>query len=202
MGQRTDAFRAPVFVVWRHVHGKDKGRVVVDLRSLNKVAIPDSYPLPLQAEVIGSLRGKKCITVIDATSFFFQIRHSPPLSRPFDNGQPQGPRTINSGTHGIPQLASLRAAIYGQNCSGLSKASAERSLTTSSSSQNDEKEHVRHLDSIFKLFSEKGISISPTKSFLGYPSVELHWDSASTLWAWQRLTRGWRPFARSPFPDS
>ncbi|KAL8377036.1 hypothetical protein RB595_007933 [Gaeumannomyces hyphopodioides] len=66
-------FAFPCFVVWRRVHGKDKARVVVDLRPLNKVSVPDAYPLPLQQDVIDSLRGKLYITVIDATSFFFQF---------------------------------------------------------------------------------------------------------------------------------
>ena len=70
-------FAHPCFVVWRRVHGVDKGRVVVDLRQLNRVGVPDSYPLPLQSDVIESLRGKQYITVIDATSFFFQFRVHP-----------------------------------------------------------------------------------------------------------------------------
>lgn len=65
-------FAHAIFVVWRTVHGKEKGRVVVDLRPLNRVAVPDNYPLPLQSNVIASIRGKTCITVIDATAFFHQ----------------------------------------------------------------------------------------------------------------------------------
>lgn len=34
-------------------------------------------------------------------------------------------------------------------------------------------EHARHLEEIFTLFTSKGIAISPVKSYLGYPSVEL-----------------------------
>ena len=64
-------FTAPLFVVWRVVDGKRKGRVVVDLRALNKVVVLDNYPLPRQDEVIRSLRGTTHITVIDALSFFF-----------------------------------------------------------------------------------------------------------------------------------
>ncbi len=66
-------FTTPIFVVWRHVHGKEKGRVVVDLRPLNRVAIPDNYPLPLQSTIIESLRGKGYVTVVGATAFFRQF---------------------------------------------------------------------------------------------------------------------------------
>ena len=34
-------------------------------------------------------------------------------------------------------------------------------------------DHLRDLDAVFKTFSRKNIAISPTKSFIGYPSVEL-----------------------------
>ncbi|KAM4055579.1 chromatin organization modifier domain-containing protein [Hirsutella rhossiliensis] len=48
-------FAAPVFVVWRTARGETKGRVVIDLRALNKVTMPDSYPLPLQEDIIQEL---------------------------------------------------------------------------------------------------------------------------------------------------
>jgi hypothetical protein len=34
-------------------------------------------------------------------------------------------------------------------------------------------DHIKHLNAIFKLFTSKGLSISPKKSHIGYPSVEL-----------------------------
>ena len=40
-------FAYPVFIVWRTAYGINKGRVIINLRALNKVAILDSYLLPL-----------------------------------------------------------------------------------------------------------------------------------------------------------
>ncbi len=41
-------FNFPVFVIYKTDHqGRRKGRVVVDIRKLNKLVLPDSYPLPL-----------------------------------------------------------------------------------------------------------------------------------------------------------
>lgn len=41
-------FAYPVFIVWRTLpDGTKKGRVVVDIRSLNAIIESDSYPLPL-----------------------------------------------------------------------------------------------------------------------------------------------------------
>ncbi|PFH55169.1 hypothetical protein XA68_10520 [Ophiocordyceps unilateralis] len=62
-------FASPVFVVWR----KDKPRVVVDLRALNSVAIPDAYPMPIPAEMVHKLAGKRYISAVDARSFFHQF---------------------------------------------------------------------------------------------------------------------------------
>jgi len=82
-------------VVWRTVHGEQKGRVVVDLRQLNKIAIPDNYPLPLQAEVIESIRGKGYIMVIDATLFFFQFLVYPDYCDRFMVVSPRGMERLN-----------------------------------------------------------------------------------------------------------
>ena len=72
------------------VYGKPKGRVVIDLRVLNRVAVPDNYPLPLQSEIIAALRSKKFITAIDATSFFYQFGVYPPYRDRFTLISPRG----------------------------------------------------------------------------------------------------------------
>src|SRR3982074_3828016 len=83
-------FAHPVFVVWRMVHGEPKARVVIDLRALNKVSVPDNYPLPLQSEIISSLRGKRYITAVDATAFFYQFGVYPPHKDRFTLINPRG----------------------------------------------------------------------------------------------------------------
>ena len=67
------SFASPVFVVWRKVNGREKGRVVVDLRNLNSVTLPDAYPMPLQEEMIRELMGKRFISAVDARVFFHQF---------------------------------------------------------------------------------------------------------------------------------
>ena len=37
----------PVFVIWRTVNGVRKGRVIVNIRGLNKIAEFDAYPMSL-----------------------------------------------------------------------------------------------------------------------------------------------------------
>ena len=67
----------PVFVVWRTLHkpGEEpirKGRVVVDIRGLNKISESDSYPMPLQTDITSAVSGCQYIIVFDAASFFHQ----------------------------------------------------------------------------------------------------------------------------------
>lgn len=72
----TDAhtpFSFPVFVVWKTTaDGEKKDRAVVDIRKLNDLVIPDTYPLPLQSDIIASVQGCTNLAVLDAASFFHQ----------------------------------------------------------------------------------------------------------------------------------
>ena len=67
------SFSFPVFVVWKlDAEGKRKGRAVVDIRKLNDMVLPNSYPLPLQSEIIANVQGCTNLAVLDAASFFYQ----------------------------------------------------------------------------------------------------------------------------------
>ena len=71
-------FSFPVFVVWKSdSEGKKKGRAVVDIRKLNDLVLSDSYPLPLQSEIIVNGQGCTNLAVLDAASFFYQWRLHP-----------------------------------------------------------------------------------------------------------------------------
>ena len=68
-----------VFVAHTHISKadgsvKEKGCVILDIRGLNAQAKPDLYQLPSQEELIGMARWCPLISVIDATSFFYQWR--------------------------------------------------------------------------------------------------------------------------------
>lgn len=66
-------FSYPVFVVWKAMpDGTRKGRAVVDIRGLNSITQADLYPLPLQADLISSIKDCRYITVVNYASFFYQ----------------------------------------------------------------------------------------------------------------------------------
>src|SRR5579859_1175508 len=58
----------PVFVVWKN----GKARPVVDLRGLNEKTIMDAYPLPLQEDIVGCIRGKYFLALVDLQKAFYQ----------------------------------------------------------------------------------------------------------------------------------
>lgn len=72
---RPTPFSFPVFVVRKSgSDGKKKGCAVMDIRKLNHLVLPDSYPLPLQSEIITNVQGYTNLAVLDAASFFYQWR--------------------------------------------------------------------------------------------------------------------------------
>lgn len=50
------SFSFPVFVIYKlDSKGKKKVCAVVDIRKFNELVLPDSYPLPLQSELIANV---------------------------------------------------------------------------------------------------------------------------------------------------
>jgi hypothetical protein len=165
-------FAHPVFVVWRTVHGNEKGRVVIDMRQLNKYGVPDCYPLPLQQEVIQSLRSKRYITVIDAASFFYQFRVHPDYQDRFTISSPRGIERFTVAPMGFrnsPAYVQRFMDKFLRDHRSYCRAFIDDIVIYSDTFQD----HIQHLNIIFELFTKKRISIAPKKSFIGYPSVEL-----------------------------
>lgn len=65
-----------VFVVWHTVQiqgeAVHKGRVVVNIRGLNKVSEFDVYSMFLQSDIISRLQDSKFISIMDCAAFFHQ----------------------------------------------------------------------------------------------------------------------------------
>jgi hypothetical protein len=144
------------------------------MRQLNKYGVPDCYPLPLQQEVIQSLRNKRYITVIDAASFFYQFRVHPDHDYQ-DRFTIISPRGIERFT--VPPMGYRNSPAYVQRLMdkflkkyGLYCRAFIVDIVIYSDTFDD---HLQHLNTIFGLFADKRISLAPKKSFIGYPSVEL-----------------------------
>ena len=166
-------FSYPVFVVWKSLpDGSRKGRAVVDIRGLNDLIVPDVYPVPLQSEVIARLLGCTHIAVMDAMSFFYQWRAHPNSRRMLTVISHRGQETFN-----VPIMGCMNSIAYVQRqidrilrpVKSFAKAYVDDVVTGAKSFAD----HLSNLRSLFELFVKHNISISPTKTFLGYPNVNL-----------------------------
>lgn len=72
-------FNSPVWVVPKKddVNGEKQWRIVIDYRNLNKITIPDKYPLPNITDIIDQLGNAKYFSVLDLVSGFHQIEVNP-----------------------------------------------------------------------------------------------------------------------------
>lgn len=75
LGRTTQSvpFSFPVFVVWRTMPDSTrKGRMVIDVRGLNRMSIPDAYPIKNQDQILFRITSAKYVTILNATAFFYQ----------------------------------------------------------------------------------------------------------------------------------
>ena len=173
-------FSYPVFVVWKTLpDGTRKGRAVVDIRGLNSLIVPDAYPVPLQSEIIGSLVGCSHISVLDASSFFYQWRVHPKDRHMLTIVTHRGQETFN-----VPVMGCMNSIAYVQRQIDKilrpvkhARAYIDDVVTGATSFQ----QHLKDLRELFQLFVDYNISISPTKTYLGYPDVNLLGQRVNSL---------------------
>ena len=165
-------FSFPCFVIWKDTPQGPKGRVVVDIRALNKITVPDAYPVPSQAEILALIRDATHISTIDAAAFFYQwwVRrfHRYRLTVASHRGQ----ETFN-----VPVMGYRNSPAYVQRMIDrilrpfrhFCRAYVDDIVIFSTSLE----EHVEHLTQVFKALNAMNIHLAPNKAYLGYPSVHL-----------------------------
>lgn len=166
------AIACPVFVVWRKVNGKEKGRVVADLRPLNKIVSPDIYPLPDQDDIIADMAGKKYYSSVDASKFFFQL----PVFHDHRNRMvvisPRGLERSNVALMGFKNSPAFAQRFMDRlffDHRSFVRAYIDDIIIFSDSAE----EHEEHLKIVFDILQKARIHIAPDKSFLAYQSVQL-----------------------------
>ena len=179
--EQPTPFSYPVFVVWKNTpDGQRKGRAVVDIRGLNELLVPDTYPVPLQSEVISRLIGCKYLSVMDAVSFFYQWRAHPSTKHLLTVVTHRGQETFN-----VPIMGCLNSVAYVQRrideVLRPIKEFAKAYIDDIVAGSKELSEHVTNLRKLFTLLREHNISLSPTKTFLGYPSVSLLGQKVDSL---------------------
>ena len=165
-------FSWPCFVVWRDTPQGRKVRVVIDIRGLNAVTEDDSYPLPLQSDMISLIAGYDFISTVDAVGYFHQFRvkaedrHK--LTVVSHRGQEESTVAL-IGYKGSPPYVQRQTDIMLRPLRAFARAFIDDIVIFSHTLE----EHVQHLGQLFTLLRSKNVSLAPTKSYLGYPSVML-----------------------------
>jgi Reverse transcriptase (RNA-dependent DNA polymerase) len=161
----------PVFVAWRTVYedGKPdrKGRVVVDIRDLNKISVPDIYPTPIQSDI---LAGKKYITVVDAMPFFYQWRVHPEDRNRLTVVSHRGQEVFNVA---VMDYMNSVAYVQSQLNNKLRdfRAFARAYVDDIIIFSNSLEDHLIRLDEVLGRLNGLNIHLSPGKAFISFHSV-------------------------------
>ena len=165
-------FSYPAFVVWRDTPAGQKGRVVIDIRGLNDITESDSYPLPLQADVIAEVAGSPFISTIDAVGWFHQFNVQRKDRHKFTvvshRGQEESSVAL-MGFKGSPPYVQRQTDKLLRPYKAFAKAYVDDIIVHSSTLQ----EHLTHLHTLFDMFRIKRINLAAIKTFLAYLSVTL-----------------------------
>lgn len=167
----------PVVVVYRN----GKARLVVDYRKLNANTIPDEFPIPQQSEIIQALSGSQVLSSFNALAGFTQLevqeeeREKTAFRchlglwqfRRMPFGLRNGPSIFQRLMQGIlaPYLW-LFALVYIDDIVVFSKLWEE---------------HLNHLDVVLGAIAKTGVTLAPSKCFIGYSSILLLGQKVSCL---------------------
>jgi reverse transcriptase-like protein/integrase-like protein len=167
----------PVLIVFRN----NKPRLCVDYRKLNEMTIPDEYPLPKQTDILQALSGSQWLSTFDALSGFTQLeiaqedRHLTAFRThrglhqfkrlPF--GLRNGPSVFQRVMNEIlSRFLWIFVLVYIDDI-------VVYSLTF--------EDHLKHIDWVLRAIEEAGITLSPSKCYLGYQSLLLLGQKVSRL---------------------
>lgn len=149
-----------------------KGRVVVDIRALNQITMPDAYPMPIKSEIIAALAGCPFISLMDCASFFYQRKVLPDYQY-----------RLTVATHRGQETFSCVVIVFRNSPAYVQRIidtilREERSFARTyiddivifSKSFSD---HVQHLQNVCNKLERYNIHLNPKKCFLAYQSVAL-----------------------------
>jgi putative transposase len=179
----------------------DTWRFCIDYRELNKVTIPDSFPLPIIDEVLQRLEGKTLYTVFDLLKGYYQLElHE--NSRKFSafitsDGVYQWVR-IPMGVMNAPSYfqQQIRTVVL----SGL-EAICIVYIDDVIIFGNSEEEHWRNVRTVLERFKRFGIIVSPKKCQWGMKELQYLGIVVSRSGQWMSEVRK-QAFKEIPLPTT
>ena len=166
--------------MWRETSADPKGRLVIDIRGLNKITETDSYSMPLQSDITAAVAGYPYISTVDATGYFHQFlmqiadRHK--LTVVSHRGQKQFNVALMS-YKSSPPYVQRQTDIILRPIRDFVKAYIDDIVAYFSTLD----EHLHHLRKLFTVCRTKRISLNLEKSFLGYSSIVLLGQRVNSL---------------------
>lgn len=160
------------------------------------MVLPDSYPLPLQSEIIANVQGCTNLAVLAAASFFYQWLLHPDYRFMFTVVTHCGQKTFQ-----VPIMGYINSVAYVQreidNILREVCAWARAYVDDIICGARFFSDLLEKLRIFFDIFLEYNISIKPTMFFLNYPDVGLLGQQVNSLglttseeklWAIKHLT--------------
>ncbi|GJF00794.1 polyprotein [Phanerochaete sordida] len=168
---------APVVIAYRN----GKPRFCVDYRKLNAQTVSDEFPIPRQSEILAALSGAQVLSSLDALAGFTQMEFEESEREktafrthlglfqfkrmPF--GLKNGPSIFQRTMQSIlAPFLWMFCLVYIDDIVVYSKTYEE---------------HIEHLDKVLGACEEAGLTLSPAKCHLFYPSVLLLGHKVSRL---------------------
>lgn len=163
-------FSFPVFVVWRVMpDGTRKGRLVVDIRILNAMALGDAYPMKSQEDMLAKLADKQFITVCDALTFYHQWRIHPNSTWAFTVTTHEGQYTFNCLVMGYKNSNAYVQRQMDHILQPYPNADSYCDDIIAGSRTLDE--HIQDLYDVFSVLRRKNIGIGARKTLAGFPNA-------------------------------
>ena len=136
------------------------------------MVFPDSYPLPLQSEIIANVQGCTNLAVFNTASFFYQWLLHPDHRFMFTVVTHRGQETFQ-----VPIMGYINLVAYVQreidNILRDVRAWTQAYVDDIICGAKSLPDLLDKLQVLFDIFLYYNISIKPTKSFLNYPDVVL-----------------------------
>ena len=149
-----------------------KRRVVVDIRGLNQITQTDAYPMPSQSDIIAAVAECSHISIVDAQRYFYQwaVREEDRYKQTVitHRGQEQFNVTVMKFKNS-PAYVQRQTDLMLKEFRDFARTYIDDIVFFSVSLD----QHIEHLDKGFQRLSKYDVTLSPRKSFLGYPSIVL-----------------------------